>query len=221
MLLPIVFTILFFIHGTYSIRCPTVEKGEHFSKLIPFHGFNDQLVITTRVQLNNNTAWYLFPPTEPKGEMCSNSWNKLWGATRCGYLNDPHADSDEFMWRRAVSCYIFDSSGHVIGEKTNCSEAGLIEMTAGTWDNGTRPYDHPGTLLKQFATKLRIDTWYRLTLRFSLNQTIYELADGMDKFLERQTVNHRVCSHFNEGAMLDWYFGGECTAPQPVTACYE
>ena len=102
MFLPIVLTILFSIDGTYCIRCPTVEKGEHFSKLIPFHGFNDQVVITTRVQLNNNTAWYLFPSTEPKGEMCSNSWNKLWGITRCGYLNDPHADSDEFMWRRAV-----------------------------------------------------------------------------------------------------------------------
>ena len=209
------------MHRSYAIDCPTVEKGEHFSKLVPFHGFKSDLVMSIRIQLNNNTAWYLFSPTESKGELCSVSWNKLWGTTRCGYLNDPHEDSDRFMWRRATSCLIFDSEGHVIGEKTNCPEANLIELAAAAYDDGARPYDNPGTLLKLFVVKLQVNIWYRLTLQFSANQTIYQLFNDMDSILETQTIDHRLCPQFNEGALLGFYFGGECPAPQAVTTCYE
>ena len=212
---------LFVAHATCSAVCPTVKQGEHYSELIPFHGFKSNLIISVRLQLNNNTAWYLFPSTESTGESCSNSWNKLWGATRCGYLADVHEDSDRFMWRRAVSCLIFDDEGHEIGEKSNCSEANLIEIVAAAYDGGVRPYDRPGTLLKQFDTKLRVDTWYGLTLQFSENQTIYQLFDDAGSILETQTINHRICPKFNEGALLDLYFGGICPAPQAVTVCYD
>ena len=213
--------LLFTVHGTYPQDCRTVVQGGQFSKLIPFHGFKSALVITTKVRMDNNTAWYVFPPTEPKGQMCSYSWNKLWGSSRCGYFNDPHQDSDRFMWRRVPTCLIYNSSGIVIGQNSNCPEANLIDLTAAAYDSGVRPYENEGTLLKTYSTRLQVGVWYQLKLIFSSNQTIYELSNNVGALIESKTINHRVCSSFNQGAMQSFYFGGQCVAPQAVTACYQ
>ena len=209
------------IHEVQSLECRIVEEGHHYPSLVPFHGFNHDVTISTRVRFDNNTAHYLFPPTEDKGRECMQSWNQLWGATRCGYLVDNHEDSDRFVWRRAGSCLIYDSKGHVIGEKTNCSESNLIELAAAAYDHGLKPYQHPGTLEKEFTIKARINTWYGLTLTFTHNQTIYQLFDDSDLILETQTIDHRVCLEYHHGTMQSFYFGGECVAPQTVSACYD
>ena len=219
MLLLTLSVLLLAFHGTYSATCRTVRQGEFYSTISLT--LKSSSVITTRVRMDNNTAWYVFPSTEPKGQMCSYSWNKLWGATRCGYFADNQKDSDRFMWRRVPSCLIYNSSGFVIGQNNNCPEANLIDLCAAAYDNGVRPYENEGTLLKQFSTRLQVGVWYRLTLRFSSNQTIYELADSIDALIESKTINHRVCSSFNQGSMQNFYFGGQCAAPQLVSACYE
>ena len=218
MFLPIVLTILLAVHGSYAQTCRTVATGQFYSTLS--FSVKSASVITTRVRMDPNTASYVFPPTELQGQMCSYSWNKLWGATRCGYFVSNHKDSDRFMWRRVPTCLIYSASGTVIGQNTNCSEANLIEICAAAYDNGVRPYENEGTLLKQFSTKLQVNVWYRLTLRFSSSQTIYELADSANVLIESQTINHRTCSNFNQGSMQNLYFGGQCAAPQPVTVCY-
>jgi hypothetical protein len=221
MLSLVVLTIVFTINGAYSLDCRTIEKGHHFTSTIPYYGFKRDLIISTRILFNNNTAHYLFPPTDSKGRECSQSWNQLWGTTRCGYLTDNHQDSDRFVWRRAGSCLIYDSTGHVIGEKSNCPEANLVELAASAYDDGLKPYEHPGTLQKQFSIKPRIDTWYKLTLTFEETQTIYQLFDDTDLILETQTIDHRSCKNFNHGLMQGFYFGGDCPTPQTISVCYD
>ena len=220
MLSLLTFIIVCIIQGTYSLDCRTIEKDHHFTSTIPYYGFKNELVISTRIQFNTNTAHYLFPPTDNKGRECSQSWNQLWGATRCGYITNNHQDSDRFMWRRAGSCLIYDSTGHVIGEKPNCLEANLIELAASGYDDGLKPYEHPGVLQKPFSTKAQIETWYKLTITFEKAKTTYQLFDDTNVLLETQIINHRSCTGFNRGMMQGFYFGGDCPAPQPITVCY-
>ena len=220
MLYVVLFAVLSVINGAYSLDCRTVKGGQHFSSLIPFHGFKEDSVITVRVKFNENTAHYLFPPTESKGRLCSQSWNTVWGSTRCGYFNYQLWDSDRFAWRRAGSCLQYDAEGHVVGERSNCPEVNLIELAASAYDGGKKPFQNPGTLLKEFSTKLRVNIWYRLRLTFEEKQSIYELLDDADQTLEVQTIDHRSCTDFNHGMFQSLYFGGQCPAPQAVTVCY-
>lgn len=221
MLVSIVFTIVFAIYRVHSLDCRTIEKGHHFTSTTPYYGFNDKLIISTRIKFDNNTVHYLFPPTDDKGRACMQSWNQLYGTTRCGYFNSNHQDADRFVWRRADSCLIYDTTGHVIGEKPNCSEANLVELAASTYDDGLKPYEHPGKLQKEFTTKPQVETWYRLTLILSQTITTYQLFDNSDQLLETQTINHRSCSEFNHGLIQGFYFGGECPAPQTLSVCYD
>lgn len=93
--------------------------------------------------------------------------DQLWGATCCGYLTNNHQDLNRFMWCRVGSFPIYDSSRHVIGEKSNCPEANLVELAASGYDQGLKPYQHPGKLQKEFTVQAQINTWYRLTLQFT------------------------------------------------------
>jgi len=198
-----------------------VKQGQHFTSTLPFYGFKQDLVISTRVQFNESASRYLFSQTESKGHSCSESWNQLWGATRCGYLTSNHMDFDRFVWRRAGSCLEYDSAGYVIGERSNCSETNLIELAASAYDNGLKPFQYPGILLKEFSIKPRIDTWYNLKLIFEETKTIYHLSDDFNQILETQIINHRSCPQFNLGMLHGLYFGGECPAPQDVSVCYD
>lgn len=201
--------------------CRTIEQGQHF----PSHNDSEThkfvRTIHTRIRFDNNTAHYLFSPTESEGRRCATSWNMAWGATRCGFNMTNHDDSDRFVWRRAVSCFIFDSQGHVIGEKANCSEANLIEIAAYAYDGGRKPFQHQGTLLKEFTTKVRVDKWVKLTLIFESTSTIYRLSDDYNRPLETLTIEHRNCKQFRRGIRQSFYFGGVCAAPQPVSVCYK
>ena len=200
--------------------CRTVKQGAHYTSLIPFHGLKSDAVISTRIQFTASSARYLFPSSETKGHLCMSSWNKLWGACRCGYLTSNHKDSDRFVFRRAGSCLQYDS-GRVVAEDSNCAESDLIEIAAYAYDNSVKPFENQGTLLKEFQTKLRVDGWYKVALIFEETRTIYQLFDNNNQLLETQEILHRSCKDFKLGMMQDLYFGGQCPAPQDVTVCYE
>ncbi|CAF1635491.1 unnamed protein product, partial [Didymodactylos carnosus] len=167
-----------------------------------------------------NTAQYLFPVNDVKGHLCSISWNKLFGACRCGFLTNNHKDSDRFVWRRAVSCLIFDND-NVIGQRANCEEENLIEVAAYAYDNSLKPFENEGTLLKEFSTKLQVETWYTFTLKFELSKTTYEIYNENNELLDSQEIIHRSCNNYNQGMKQTLYFGGQCPAPQEVSVCYE
>ena len=197
----------------YSSDCLTVKDGAHYPSPIPFHGFKSATQMSTLVQFTGSSASYEFPASDPNFSRCTPSWNKLWGACRCGYLRTNHQDSDRFVFRRAVNC--FD------GETNNCSKSDLIEIAAYAYDNDTAPITDPTRLLKEFSTKLQVDVWYKVTMVFEETKTTYLLFDNNGQQLETQEINHRSCSNFNLGIMQGLYFGGVCPAPQDVTVCYD
>ena len=200
--------------------CRTVKQGAHYSTLLPFHGFKSNATITSRVQFTNSSARYLFPPSESKGHLCTTSWNKLWGACRCGYATSNHKDSDRFVFRRAGSCLVYEA-GHVVGENNACAESDLVEIAAYAYDNSAKPFENQGTLLKEFNTKLRVGAWYKVALTFEETKTTYELFDASSQLLETQEIVHRQCKDYKLGMLQDLYFGGQCPAPQDVSVCYE
>jgi hypothetical protein len=200
-------------------KCATVQPG-HFWPNYPdiFNGFNSQWTLTKLIRFDPNTAKYLFPSNDDMGHLCESSWNKLFGTTRCGYLDLVHEDSDRFVWRRAQSCLIYNGN-YVVGEVPNCPQADQIELAAYTYDNGNIPYKN-STLLKQFKNTVTVNVWYNYTIHIQSNQTLFVLAHANGTVIESQFVVHRDCSNQNHGNLLSFYFGGECPAPQEVTACY-
>lgn len=200
--------------------CRTVKQGAHYTSLIPFHGLKSDAVISSRIQFTSSAARYLFPSNDEKGQLCTSSWNKLWGACRCGYFTSNHKDSDRFVFRRAGSCLKYES-GRVVSEVNGCAESDLIEIAAYGYDNSAKPFENQGTLLKEFKTKLRVDDWYKVSLIFEETRTIYQLFDDQNQLLETQEIAHRACKDYKLGMMQDLYFGGQCPAPQDVSVCYE
>ncbi|CAF4723990.1 unnamed protein product, partial [Rotaria socialis] len=189
-ILTIIATIFIANNAVNSAECRTVKQGAHYTSLIPFHGFKSAETISSRVQFTNSSATYLFPSTDPKGHLCTSSWNKLWGACRCGYLTSNHKDSDRFVFRRVGSCLRYEA-GHVVGENDNCADANLIEIAAYAYDNSLKPFENQGTLLKEFSTRLLVDSWYKVTLIFQATKTIYQLFDANEQLLETQEIAHR------------------------------
>ncbi|CAF1436699.1 unnamed protein product [Adineta ricciae] len=214
-------SILFAANHVYALDCKIVKQGQHFISTLPFYGFKQDLVLTTRIRFNESMARYLFPSTESKGRSCSLSWNQVWGATRCGYLTSTQMDLDRFVWRRPSSCLQYDSKGYVVNEYDDCPEKNLIELAASAYDNGLKPFEHPGVLLKEFTTKPQINTWYNFKLIFEDTKTTYQLLDESNQLLESQFINHHSCEQFNFGMIHGLYFGGECPAPQDVSVCYD
>jgi hypothetical protein len=165
----------------------------------------------------------LFKRDDPKGHLCSTSWNKLFGSSRCGYLNHAHLDSDRFVWRRAQECLLFDKE-FVVGNSQNCNQTDLIEIAGYAYDNGQKPFAHPnqGKLLKIFNTKIKANEWFGYGLRIMKTHTLYELFDSNKTILESLTIEHRDCgTGYKNGGNLRYYFGGQCPAPQRVQACYK
>ena len=173
---------------------------------------------------NASSAKYLFKADDPLGHLCTTSWNKLFGSTRCGLLNDIHKDSDRFVWRRSQSCVIINSP-FAVGEVPNCPEADYIELAAYAYDNYLRPFDteNQGTLLKIFDTKVKVNKYYGYRITVSRTSSLYELIDDTDNtVLETKTIDHRDCgSTYNQGTNSRFYFGGQCPAPVEVNACYD
>lgn len=217
----IIFVAILTFNGAHALSCRTVEQNQHHTSTMPFYGFNNETIIRTRIQFNENAARYLFPPTENRGRMCTQSYNAVWGSTRCGFFSSQLKDSDRFVFRRAGSCLQYDSEGRVVAERAECPEANMVELAASAYDGGRKPHESRGVLLKEFSTKLRTDTWYRFQMTFEETKTTYQLSDDANQVLEVHAVEHRACPDFNQGWIQGLYFGGQCRAPQTVSVCYD
>jgi len=124
--------------------------------------------VEARVKLGDTASTYFIPSEVEEQKRCMTSWNKLYGYSRCfGSLH--HDDSDRFVWRRAQSC--LDYQGKIVEEKSDCDESGKIELAAYAYDKGLKPFQHQGTLLKQFDTLIDIETYYRYRLTFNDDST--------------------------------------------------
>ena len=137
--------------------CWTVKKGWHHAFKNPFDGFRNAAEIPFSAKFFPNCAEYLFPPTEPSGSRCQSGWNKLYGASRCGYLNHHHRDSDRFVWRRHPSCIKFQN-GRVIGEVENCQYKDKIQVAAYAYDKNRKPFQNPD-LLTPFKYLLDVNNY--------------------------------------------------------------
>jgi len=148
--------------------CRRVAQGAHYAtpSIDGFVECNSSSPSCTRsvvVRFDANTANYSCAcPTEPYPG-CMSSWNKLWGASRCGKLNPHHQDSDRFVWRRK-----------------NTTSEGLLSIAAYAYDKGVIPYkpgNQSANLLQQFDTTLVVGQRYLLSMVRSLSRTVYELRE--------------------------------------------
>ena len=189
----------------YRAPTYTVKTGNNYPVLIPFYGFSfGKTLLSSWIKFDTNAARYLFPPTDSQGAMCQSSWNKLYGTTRCGF--DNHKDSDRFVWRRSISCFNFSGS-YVANEIPNCAERDLIELAAYTYDNYAKPFENQGILLKTFNTKVSVNKWYKYQLQLNADNTVFELFDNNNAFLENVTINHRNCNLGSFDLIQSFYFG--------------
>ncbi|KYQ94456.1 hypothetical protein DLAC_04754 [Tieghemostelium lacteum] len=209
-----------------SYECDYVSAGEFYADgtgVIPnWWGFRQGNVLKRQYQLNPNMAEYMFNDTNPKGELCSVSWNKLFGSSRCGYLMPHHIDSDRFVWRRDPACLIFNDS-KVVGEVPNCPTAGQVQIAAYAYDLGNKPYQN-SSLLTQFDTQLMVSQNYTMEIIFEETTGIYNLYTSIEDgqvLLETHTIQHTACTEYDHGYLLGFYYGGECPAPDYVSVCYE
>lgn len=210
--------IIFSISLIYSQICYDVEQGNHRSIKFPFEGFRNNFNISFSSLFKENTAKYLFPVTEENGRRCQSGWNKLYGASRCGYTNHHHSDSDRFVWRRHQNCIKYNGS-RVIGEIENCEFKNKIEIAAYSYDKSRKPFENPD-LLKPFKYLLNINQLYSFKIIDENIKTRFLILDG-SRILEEQSVNHSKCDFNFRGYYLGIYFGGFCPAPQKITICYK
>lgn len=214
---------LIVISNSQSVeKCYEVQKGWHYTYILPFYGFNNETELFSWIKLDNSSSNYLFADNDEKGHLCTTSWNKLFGTNRCNNYFDNHQDSDRFVWRRNQKCVIFNGV-YSIGEKYDCDESGLIELAAYAYDKGEKPFLNQGRLLKEFKTKIKFDKWYGYKLKIFMNKTVYELFDSDKNLIENLVIEHRECNitNYYKGSLSTLYFGGQCPAPKTVSACYK
>jgi hypothetical protein len=148
------------------------------------------------------SKWFRFRHFTPYSltEQCQSDWNKLWGKSRCG--NHHHDDSDRFVWRATTD--------------------GNIQLAAYAYDQGKKPFQNEGTLLKTFTTTIAPQQKVGSKIEWFLDRTEYSLFDENGTLLEMVTIEHEnTCANYNRGYMLGLYFGGNCRAPDRVTVCFQ
>lgn len=212
--------------------CKSVQQGHYYANALnvpDFLGFRsgDQEATVT---FHSNAVEYLFPPdpicSGDEGDvscyMCQISWNKLYGASRCGSSQPHHQDSDRFVWRRHPDC-VRHTGDVVLGEVENCSKSGQIQLAAAAYDGGVRPYGND-SLFYQFDTAVRVGVPLTLRLSYAQDSTFYSLLDAPGgAVIESHVIQHRSCDKYAQGYNLGLYFGGQCAEPgaDGVTVCYE
>ena len=201
---------------TATEKCYKIQKDNFWPPWGGYINAKTSEVVSARVKLDPNTATYKIPEDQDS-HRCQGSWNKLFGASRCASLH--HIDSDRFVWRRSTKCWKFE--GNKVVDIENCSEIGKLEIAAYAYDAGLKPFEHPGTLIRQFKTLVVTGQWYKYVVETQPTSTIYTLYNDSGKLLETQTITHRSCWFCNWGYYLGFYFGGACPAPQEVSACYD
>ena len=183
--------------------CRTVKTGAHESTPYTLPGFVDAAERSIDVRFLPNAADYACGcAVEPVDSCNTSSWNKLWGSSRCGYTHSHHQDSDRFVWRRAVV-------------------AGQIEIATYSYDGGKKPYSPPDPhLLQPFSTLLATNVSYQLRMHVGAVNTSFVLGRAGATLETKVNQHANACAKATMGYKLGFFFGGQCSAPQPVTACY-
>eukprot|EP00040_Diaphanoeca_grandis_P044840 m.13786 g.13786 ORF g.13786 m.13786 type:complete len:221 (-) comp9859_c0_seq1:292-954(-) len=191
----------------FDWNCRTVERGQHYAfPPLPF-GFVDSVTRTVQIRFEPSAAAYSCNCSAEPYPGCMSSWNKLWGSSRCGKTNPHHKDSDRFVWRRRT---------------LNSTD---LSIAAYSYDLGVKPYSpYNPNLLQPFNTTIEVNVVYTLRMVRAIDNTRFDLLAGVgadNHVLESKTVMHKnQCSNFVDGYKLEFYYGGQCTAPSTVACCY-
>ena len=207
---------LLFVCGNASSTAfnMTILAGNYYPDAydIPyFNGFRDGNQ-SVSVVLDPSTSSYVVTEFPGKNCMCESSWNKLFGASRCGYLWPHHEDSDRFVWRRLLTSWECGANDTVLTPST--PPLPQIELAAYAYDDGNLPYQN-SSLLTVFSTKVTVGVQFNLRIEYLPTSSVYTLLDGRGSLLETHTINHRYCDEYEHGYNLYFYFGGECTFTTP------
>lgn len=197
-----------------------IKKGDHYSNHSFFDpGFRDGVIQKALLRMSSAACLYFFDTANPGGPetacaaMSDN--NKVFGSSRCGYLNPHHQDSDRFTWKRHPDCYKRSGTGNDCKVISNSSCADF-QLLAYAYDNGRKPYG-PGrdpNLMFLFPTKFEAEITYQLILTYGVNQTSYTiLNEAGTEQLGIHTIPHRECSDWKHGYKLWPYFGGQNVSP--------
>lgn len=172
-------------------KCQRVWPGFHRS-VPPSYGLNFQ------TDLQRDFRFDIFTPYE-LGPDCQSDWNKLWGQSRCARHH--HQDSDRFVWRQHA-------------------ETGNIEIAAYSYDNGDKPFQNQGRLLKAFTTVIEPGQEVQSKMHLMQNATLFSLKplNGTEETILIEHPNE--CSNYRIGYKLFLYWGGNCRAPSKVKVCF-
>jgi hypothetical protein len=98
-----------------------------------------------------------------------------------------------------------------------------MELAAYTYDHGLKPFEHIGTLLKEFKTLVKIGEWVNLEIDLDVNRSTYKILSSNGTIVETQIIDRKDCSSGPDSFLFvqSLYFGGQCPAPQRVDVCYE
>lgn len=199
-----------------------IDAGAHYYEghsLVP--EFRSSASLSAAVVMDASCGQYAFDsgavygsetPCDAMGDA-----NKLYGSSRCGFLQPHHHDSDRFTWRRHPRCYTLVGAGVQCRVVANASCTDLQFIAYG-YDGGRMPYGPHADpqLMHVFARSYRVDTLYQLALQFGANQTLYSVRDANGVALESYVMPHRACDTPLHGYYLYPYFGGPDVAPQRV-----
>jgi hypothetical protein len=199
-----------------------IRAGDHYSNhsILTVH-FRSSASQSAAVTMDFMSGAYYFEPGKDYGPEtgCSamSNANKVYGSSRCGYLQPHHEDSDRFTWRRHPSCFVLQGQGNscVVRSNATCS---LVQLIAYAYDDGKKPYGPHAdpSLFYQFNGVYKTQYPYHLSLTYERNATVYEIRDG-GRLLETHTIPHRDCGDsYLHGYKLYPYFGGGDVAPQTV-----
>ena len=99
--------------------------------------------------------------------------------------------------------------------------AGQIEIATYSYDGGKKPYSPPDPhLLQPFSTLLATNVSYQLRMHVGAVDTSFVLGRAGVTLETKVNQHANACTQATMGYKLGFFFGGQCSAPQPVTACY-
>ncbi len=200
-----------------------IDAGDHYPRdhsLVPV--FRSSTLLSASVVMDVSCGMYVFESNNTSGPelpcAAMGDANKLYGSSRCGYLQFHHLDSDRFTWRRHPRCWTLDTSNTThcrVAANASCTD---IQLIAYGYDGGRKPYGPHAdpALMHVFSRAYRVATLYHLALQFAANQTLYTVRDATGATLDTYAMPHRQCDEPLHGYYLFPYFGGPDVAPQRV-----
>ena len=214
--------LLLFLVSTCCGDFYVITQGDHYANHTLIPSFRDGTFQQGVVNMDLQTGNYFFNTANPGGPetACAAMLdaNKVFGSSRCGYLNSHHKDSDRFTWRRHPRCYAkkTTSQGCVVVSNATCTD---IQFIAYAYDDGRKPYgpNKDPNLFYLFPQTFQTQTNYIMSFNYTLTSTYYEIRNAANSLLlANHTIPHRPCSNYKHGYHLYPYFGGQNVAPQTM-----